>query len=650
MNNNNVDYDLVKVLNYLNDKFKNENNIVNANDNDTNYDLKLVLECIDAEITKPITQIPLISSTTKYPKKNISQSLFQYFSGDGFKIWYSDLKKRKERYKIVNYIRYKLRKFIENYSYLIENKKRIFSGDDDLMNSLDTNKKEVIDMYYDHRILQNLFNFDVVTEKTNQHVKTLDSLKRIYSLFDSNNYDEKKDVFKYTQFIFTENDEDSKINDLNFFIYFNFWIYLNYYITRNALLFREIHDYISSLILKYFKIVNNADFGKDNLYDIFLISKSQYDIILDNKNYKGNPFFHNETIKDFKNKYNDEIILKREDFTQKIFSKIKFDCYLFPPEFFLKTWNNSELYIYIKENYTDSDTDILFMKYELHDFENNTNNDDYLVYLILEDKDDDILPKQKEVNNNQIIDKIYSVIARLFSFNALNKAKDDYKQYLIQLSKKNTNPIKGGEETTISQVDWENAFDDEDDDNYLISRKTLDDKITNLLETQKKEVEQNIIENVKKMIQQDKRRRFALGYYYNSKNEKKCPTSEYLKKTITKFKNRPNYQEDSCFPIRSIGKITNSIKSNPSISNVTNSIKSNPSISNVTNSTKTNSVDNTSLEIEKIKDDGNCFFTALSKAFPDYDVAKLREHVADNFDIEKIKSSFNIIPNNFDFL
>ena len=32
------------------------------------------------------------------------------------------------------------------------------------MNSLDTNK-EVIDMYYDHRILQNLFNFDVVTEK-----------------------------------------------------------------------------------------------------------------------------------------------------------------------------------------------------------------------------------------------------------------------------------------------------------------------------------------------------------------------------------------------------------------------------------------------------------------------------------------------------
>ena len=45
------------------------------------------------------------------------------------------------------------------------------------MNSLDTNKKEVIDMYYDHRILQNLFNFDVVTEKTNQHVKTLDSLK-----------------------------------------------------------------------------------------------------------------------------------------------------------------------------------------------------------------------------------------------------------------------------------------------------------------------------------------------------------------------------------------------------------------------------------------------------------------------------------------
>ena len=104
------------------------------------------------------------------------------------------------------------------------------------------------------------------------------------------------------------------------------------------------------------------------------------------------------------------------------------------------------------------------------------------------------------------------------------------------------------------------------------------------------------------MIQQDKRRRFALGYYYNSKNEKKCPTSEYLKKTITKFKNRPNYQEDSCFPIRSIGKITNSIKSNPGISNVKNSIKSNPSISNVTNSTKTNSVDNTSLEISEISD------------------------------------------------
>ena len=158
----------------------------------------------------------------------------------------------------------------------------------------------------------------------------------------------RKDVFKYTQFIFTENDEDSKINDLKFFIYFNFWIYLNYYITRNALLFREIHDYISSMILKYFKIVNNADFGKDNLYDIFLISKSQYEIILDNKNYRGNPFFHNETIKDFNSKYNDEIILK-EDFTQKIFSKIKFDCYLFPPEFFLKTWNNPELYIYIKE-------------------------------------------------------------------------------------------------------------------------------------------------------------------------------------------------------------------------------------------------------------------------------------------------------------
>ena len=33
----------------------------------------------------------------------------------------------------------------------------------------------------------------------------------------------------------------------------------------------------------------------------------------------------------------------------------------------------------------------------------------------------------------KIIDKIYSVIARLFSFNALNKAKDDYKEYLIQI-------------------------------------------------------------------------------------------------------------------------------------------------------------------------------------------------------------------------
>ena len=138
------------------------------------------------------------------------------------------------------------------------------------------------------------------------------------------------------------------------------------------------------------------------------------------------------------------------------------------------------------------------MKYELHDFENNTNNDDYLVYLILEDQDDDILPKQKEVNNNQIIDKIYSVIARLFSFNALNNAKDDYKEYLIQLSNKNTNPIKGGEETTISQEDWENAFDYYDDENYLISRKTLDDKITNLLETQKKEVEKILLKMLKK--------------------------------------------------------------------------------------------------------------------------------------------------------
>ena len=65
MNNNNSDYDLDKVLQYLNDKFKNENNnIVNAND-DKNYNLKLVLECIDAEITKPITQIPLVV-VTKY--------------------------------------------------------------------------------------------------------------------------------------------------------------------------------------------------------------------------------------------------------------------------------------------------------------------------------------------------------------------------------------------------------------------------------------------------------------------------------------------------------------------------------------------------------------------------------------------------------
>ena len=100
MNNNNSDYDLDKVLQYLNDKFKNENNnIVNAND-DKNYNLKLVLECID-EITKPITQIPLISGNTKYPKKNMSQSLFQYFSGDGFKIWYSDLKKEKKDIKLL---------------------------------------------------------------------------------------------------------------------------------------------------------------------------------------------------------------------------------------------------------------------------------------------------------------------------------------------------------------------------------------------------------------------------------------------------------------------------------------------------------------------------------------------------------------------
>ena len=80
------------------------------------------------------------------------------------------------------------------------------------------------------------------------------------------------------------------------------------------------------------------------------------------------------------------------------------------------------------------------------------------------------------------------------------------------------------------------------------------------------------------MIQQDKRRRFALGYYYNSKNEKKCPTSEYLKKTITKFKNRPNYQEDSCL-IRSIDKITNKeiteLKSNPTGSSGGRTFKNN---------------------------------------------------------------------------
>ena len=154
-----------------------------------------------------------------------------------------------------------------------------------------------------------------------------------------------------------------------------------------------------------------------------------------------------------------------------------------------------------------------------------------------------IFYQNKKLSNNQIIDKIYSVIARLFSFNALNNAKDDYKEYLIQLSNKNTNPIKGGEETTISQEDWENAFDYYDDENYLISRKTLDDKITNLLETQKKKLKKILLKMLKNDTTRQMTRRFALGYYYNSKNEKKCPTSEYLKKTITKFKNRPNYQK-----------------------------------------------------------------------------------------------------------
>ena len=715
--NDNKDVDLKKVLECFKQRgVDNQNKI----DETKGVDLNEVIKCLQVPMNKPYKIKDTKVDGLKSSRLQVSKSIFEYAQGGvdnektyGFIKWYEQAKNNKTIKNVINYIRYKLKKFILNYEYLIKNRENLLktgiklSNDNQKVDN-NINTSDLKSYFYNHRNVANLLNKNVTTikkdDKNTKEYNFFDYLKKIYGVF-GKFYEED-----YGDFIQDDEMMNDKFFDHKFFMIYNVWIFINYYTTQNASLLNEVQDKITRAFRDYFLNINESFNEEDHEFGqlmkhIFLVTNAQKEYLKKKINNE-----EDKTDMDQENKDNDKKILTRENFDKAFFEVINknksLNCYIFPPELFLKLWNEEELYIYFKR-----DTGSIQGSNDIYEYNSVPEEgtgidqiDDKLVYLILKDEDD-LLIKDKDYLNVQEKDN-FSVISRLFNENVFHKQSgtepinvsdllrvlamkdqntkiietylkdgiknakkmiDDIKNSATEAFKNvalNRNkvgiapprsppprspPAVGGLGISIESMNFDFEFD-KYTFKQLLKDKDETSQINQIRNALSSRGEESIKKSIKKLIDNYKRRRFVISYNYTQEGEK---NNKKYKCNKTEKKAKQN-KYDSCYPID--GKEIFSITKEVEIVSLKSQFKSETKTENKDENKDPNIMkkDNIlGLEIESIQQDGDCFFTAAAKAFPNSNknvedrVKELREIAANNLEEKDVEYSFKLKDNIF---
>ena len=728
--NDNKDVDLNNVL----ECFKQRGvDIQNKIDETKGVNLNEVIKCLEVPMNKPYKIKDTKLKDLKSSRLQVSKSIFEYAQGGednektyGFIKWYEQAKNNKTIKNVINYIRYKLKKFILNYEYLIKNRENILKTGIKLSenNPEDINTSDLKSYFYNHRNVANLLNKNVTTikkdDKNKKEYNFFDYLKKIYGVF-GKFYEED-----YGDFIQDDVMMNDKFFDHKFFIIYNVWIFINYYTTQNASLLNEVQDKITRAFRDYFLNINESFNHEDHefgqlLEHIFLITNAQKEYLKNNPN-KEDTTDMNKQYTELNNKEkNDKKILTREKFDTAFFEVINknksLNCYIFPPELFLKLWNEEELYIYFKR-----DTGSIQGSNDIYEYNSVPEEgrridqiDDKLVYLILKDEDD-LLIKDKDYLNVQEKDN-FSVISRLFNENVFHKQSgtepinvsdllrvlamkdqntkiiETYLKDGIENAKKMIDDIKnsateafknvslsrnkvyiappdppaspasvGGANNLIQVMNFDFEFD-KYTFKQLLKDKGETSQINEIRNALSSRGEESIKKSIKKLIDNYKRRRFVISYNYTQEGDKN--NKKYKCKKTEKKAKQNKY--DSCYPID--GNEIFSITKEVEIVSLKSQFKSENKVENAEQNAEQNVKQDSEkdpnimkkdnilgLEIESIQQDGDCFFTAAAKAFPNSNknvedrVKELREIAANNLEEKDVKNSFQLKGNIFEIL
>jgi hypothetical protein len=605
--NDNKDVDLKKVL----ECFKQRGVDFKKNIDNKGFDLNEVIKCLQVPMNKPYKIKDTEDKGLKSSRLQVSKSIFEYAQGGednkktyGFIKWYEQAKNNKTIKNVINYIRYKLKKFILNYEYLIKNRENLLKTGIKLSNdnqNVDNNinTSDLKSYFYNHRNVANLLNKNVTTikkdDKNKKEYNFFDYLKKIYGVF-GKFYEED-----YGDFIQDDEMMNVKFFDHKFFIIYNVWIFINYYTTQNASLLNEVQDKITRAFRDYFLNINESFNEEDHEFGqlmkhIFLVTNAQKEYLKNNPN-KEDTEDMNEQYTELNN-IKDKKILTREKFDTAFFEVINknksLNCYIFPPELFLKLWNEKELYIYFKR-----DTGRIENSNDIYEYnsvpEKGRGIDqiyDKLVYLILKDEDD-LLIKDKDYLNLKEKDN-FSVISRLFNENVFHnqsgtepinvsdllrvlamkdqntKIIETYlkdgiknaKKMIVDIKNSATKAIKnvvlnrnkvgiaqtisstavGGSDSLIEKMDFDFNFDKR---SFLESIESETSQINQIRNALSSRGEESIKKSIKKLIDNYKRRRFVISYNYTQEGEIK--NKKYKCKKTEKTAKQNKY--DSCYPI-----------------------------------------------------------------------------------------------------
>ena len=605
--NDNKDVNLKKVLECFATRGVDTKNKIDEN---KGVDLNEVINCLQVPMNKPYKIKDTTHEGLKSSRLQVSKSIFEYAQGGedngktyGFIKWYEQAKNNKTIKNVINYIRYKLKKFILNYEYLIKNRENLLktgiklSNDNQKVDN-NINTSDLKSYFYNHRNVANLLNKNVTTikkdDKNTKEYNFFDYLKKIYGVF-GKFYEED-----YGDFIQDDEMINDKFFDHKFFMIYNVWIFINYYTTQNASLLNEVQDKITRAFRDYFLNINESFNEEDHEFGqlmkhIFLITNAQKEYLK-----KNNPNNEDKTDMDQENKDNDKKILTREKFDTAFFEVINknksLNCYIFPPELFLKLWNEEELYIYFKR-----DTGSIQGSNDIYEYNSVPEEgtgidqiDDKLVYLILKDEDD-LLIKDKDYLNVQEKDN-FSVISRLFNENVFHKQSgtepinvsdllrvlamkdqntkiietylkdgiENAKKMIVDIQNSATEafknvtlnrkkvgiapppspPVVGGANNLIQGMNFDFEFD-KYTFKQLLKDKGETSQINQIRNALSSRGEESIKKSIKKLIDNYKRRRFVISYNYTQEGEKN--NKKYKCKKTEKKAKKNEY--DSCYPI-----------------------------------------------------------------------------------------------------